>query len=503
MVNNIFQVLKNQAILYPNKVALIDQKQYTYEKLFKQVLYFSHILRTKYNIKDGNNIGILLPNISEFVISLFAINKLGAVSVPINIRLDQNTMQFIIKKAEIHLLITNQELEERLGSIGNINEIIIEKNRSYFENTASLVNAANLEKKNHSLNTKNDIALIVFTSGTTGEPKGAMMTNKNVLFNCHSCKVCFQLKSSDIQLIVVPLFHVTGLNSQLLASIYMANTVVLLRKYKTEDVYIFLKKYRITVFIAVPSVFILLLEKMKSKLKNLTSLSKIGYAGAPMPVNVIYALKEQFPHIKCFNFYGLTETSSISTVLSDKYALTAPDSVGIPAPGVNMKVMNNQGEEAAIGQAGELLIKGNNIIKGYFHDPEKTKTAIKDGWLYTGDIAKMDKQGRIFLLGRKKEVINRGGEKIYPIILENKLHNFRKIREAAIIGIPHKIFGEAVSAFIVKKEGVKLSGQEVLKYCQKYFADFEIPYKIVFVEKLPRNANGKVQKDELKKYDFS
>lgn len=499
MQTSLYHLIEQQQKKNPHKIAVIGEKKYSYKELFNQVLYFAYILRSVYSVKKGDNIGIFLPNIPEFAVVILALNKIGAVAVAINIRLDNKTLNFILKDSAVKLVITNLDYKKKFRKyFSYINKIIVvEEKEDFFWDAANSSPFIVHEKKIKCSAKASDVAIIIYTSGTTGIPKGAMMTNGNLLFNCRSCKRGFGLTHDDIQLIVVPLFHVTGLNSQLLASIYMGGTSVLLKEYHTYDVFKLLMKHKVTIFIAVPSVFILLLEKFKKQLKKLTSLKKIGYAGAPMPVNTILAWKKQFSYLKCYNFYGLTETSSITTVLTDKYSLITPDSVGTPVPGVKLKIVDDRGKEVTTGLIGELTIKGGNVVKGYFNNPLKTKKNIVNGWLHSGDMAKMDNKQRIFLLGRKKEIINRGGEKISPIVLENKLYNHPKIFEAAVVGVPNKIFGQTVRLCIVKKEGVTLTKKELEKFMLNNFAEYERTKDIVFLSLLPRNANGKVQKNLL------
>jgi len=278
----------------------------------------------------------------------------------------------------------------------------------------------------------------------------------------------------------------------------MSGTAVLLEQYKTHKVIELLEKHKVSILIAVPAVIILLLEKFNKRFSNLKSLKKVGYAGAPMPVSTILHLKKSIPKLKCYNFYGLTETSSITTVLPDKYALKTPNSVGVPATGVRVKVVDKLGRKLKNDHVGELLIKGGNIAKGYLKNPKATRRNIINSWLHSGDMASIDEKNRVFLMGRFKELINSRGEKIYPILLENKLYNYSKILEVAVVGIPHKIFGESVRLCVVKKPRTKLTKQELLSYCKENFAEYEIPSEILFLKELPKNANGKIQKLLLK-----
>ncbi len=496
---NLYEMLERQAMANPSKLALIGDATYTYQELFFSTLRVSNRLREVPGVSPGECVAIVLPNVCAYAPVVFSLNKIGAIGIPVNIRLDNETVGFILSESKAEVIITDREHREKFADVFGARTVLtIEDHPDWFAPGKLEDEAMKIEKEKVCPMRNSDTAIVIFTSGTTGTPKGAMMTNANLLFNCRSCDACFGLDSSDRHLIVVPLFHVTGLNSQLLASIYKGSTAVVLEKYHTEDVMEFLERYDVTFFIAVPSVFILLLSKFRDRFAELEHLKKVGYAGAPMPVATVQALKETIPGIQCYNFYGLTETSSITTVLPDRYALETPDSVGVGAPGVSLKVVSGRGEEISRGDVGELLIKGGNIVKGYINNEVKTCEAIAGGWLHSGDLVSIDELGRVFLKGRIKEMINRGGEKIFPIVLENRLYNHPKILDSAVVGMPHKIFGEVVCAFIVSSPGAHLTEADVIAYCKETCADYEVPERVVFLEELPRNANGKVQKLVLK-----
>lgn len=482
---SLFEILEKSAVRTPHKTALIENgKKITYSALIDEVSNLSGILKREHNISQGSVVGILLPNEVFYAVSIFAISKLGAIAVPINTRLGLDTIEYILNDTQLKLVLTNKELAEKCNGVFSKVGVITTEN---IKNKRAKPVPRHITKKG-------GVAMIMYTSGTTGKPKGAMMTNENLIFNCKSAKKCFHLKSSDIHLIVVPLFHVTGLNSQLLASVYCGSTAVLLPSYNTSEVMKLLRSHHVTILIGVPTVFILLLAKFGTELKTLTSLVKVGYAGAPMPVQTIISLKELLPQVKCYNFYGLTETSSITTVLPDSMALKFPASVGIPADNVRVKIDQD---------TGELLIKGGNIVKGYLNNLEATKKAIVAGWLHSGDLAKIDSGGRVYLLGRIKEVINRGGEKIFPIPYENKLCNHPAVLEAAVVGVPDPVFGEAVRVCIVQNEKFRLSKEDIDSYCRANLAEYEVPKEIIFLKELPRNPNGKVQKSILKELKIS
>ncbi len=499
-LQSLYGMLLVQAEAHPSKIALIGDATYTYRELFFSTLRTAAHFRKIPGMQPGVCVAVVLPNICAYAPVVFGLNKIGAVGIPVNIRLDQDTLAFILESSKAQVVVTDREhLAKFSRAFGSRTVVVMEDHPDWFAPGQFSDSIIEQEQALPCTVRAEEPAIVIFTSGTTGAPKGAVMTNANLLFNCRSCDACFGLDQQDRHLIVVPLFHVTGLNSQLLASVYKGSTAVVLKKYHTEDVMDLLELHDVSFFIAVPSVFILLLSKFRERFAGLRHLKKVGYAGAPMPVATVQELKSTIPGLECYNFYGLTETSSIATVLPDQYAIETPDSVGVGAPGVSLKTVNGRGEEVAAGDVGELLIQGGNIVDGYLNNEAKTHKSIVNGWLHSGDLASIDELGRVFLKGRIKEMINRGGEKIFPIVLENRLYNHPKILDAAVVGMPHQIFGEVVCAFIVTAPGERLSEEDVLRYCRETCADYEVPERVVFLEELPRNANGKVQKLELKK----
>jgi acyl-CoA synthetase (AMP-forming)/AMP-acid ligase II len=343
-----------------------------------------------------------------------------------------------------------------------------------------------------------DVAAIIYTSGTTGLPKGAMITHGNVLFNVRATIAGHGFRPDDVHLLVVPLFHVTGLNTIMPTAFHQGATLVVSADPNPAGALDLIARHGCTTFFAVPTTMILLVQTPGIEARQLPSLRLLAYSGAPMPVRAIERLRELYPDRLLHNFFGLTETTSCTSVLPSDQALARPESIGRVVPGLEAKIVDDDGHALPPGQVGELLIRGPSIVKGYYNRPEATAEAIVDGWLHTGDTALMDDEGFIFLQGRKKEMIIVGAENVYPVEVENVLTRHPAVAEAAAIGQPHAIFGEVVRAVVVLRPGHRATERDLKRWCSEYLASYKVPRSFEFAEALPRNPSGKVVKRQLK-----
>jgi acyl-CoA synthetase (AMP-forming)/AMP-acid ligase II len=324
-----------------------------------------------------------------------------------------------------------------------------------------------------------------------------MMTHRNIFTNARNCGAMLTYTEKDITLIVVPLFHVTGLNSQLVAFTYLGGTCVIMKAYKTAEMIQAIERHKITVLFNVPTMYVLMLINETLKDTDISSLRMAAYGGAPMDKETILALKERLG-LELFNAYGLTESSSLTTVLPACDAVRKAPSVGLPVPGVQVRTVDGEGREVPAGEAGALLIKGQNIVRGYFNQPEATRKSIVEGWLHTGDVARIDDEGYVFIVDRMKDMIVRGGENIYSIEVESVLNSHPRVLESAVVPEPHHIFGEVVRACLVLRPEMEATAEEILEYCRQHLADFKVPARVLFLSALPRNPGGKVIKTQLR-----
>lgn len=454
----------------------------------------------------GTRVSLLLPNSLEFAVAYFGGLHAGAVVNPINTRLAPPEIAFILNDLGSQCLVAHEQVAGPIYELWERGELpalehfvwvgdgVPGRARSWDDALARAVPLPVAAAPSD----PSALAVVMYTSGTTGRPKGAMMAHRQIVFNCHSCQWAFGYREGERQLVAVPLFHVTGLNSQLVAGLASGGTLVVLGEYTRAGALAALVEERVNIFVGVPTMFTLLLITEGLDRADLGALRMCAYAGAPMPVDTIRRLKERFPGVRCVNFYGLTETSSITTAHPDEQALERPASVGLPAPGTELMVVGPDGTPLGPGATGELWIRGGQVVLGYWQRPEQTAETITGGWLHTGDVARIDAEGYVYILDRMKDVINRGGEKVYAIEVENVLCNHPAVLEAAVVGVPDPIFGEAVKACVVLRPGASATAGELQEWVRRHLADYKVPRDVEFLEALPRNANGKVLKRELR-----
>ena len=340
-----------------------------------------------------------------------------------------------------------------------------------------------------------DVAAIFYTSGTTGLAKGAMLTHEGFLSNTETCRRVGLLPPGEPvrSLVSVPLFHVTGCNSQLLATCEVAGTTVIMPSFDARTFLAALEDERIDATLSVPAVYWRAINDAAFRAGRTASVRWVGYGGAPMAPDLIERVLAAFPNARVANAFGLTETSGVATCLPHEFARVRPESVGLAAPVVDLALCD------AVGDIGELLVRGPNVVPGYWQQPEATAAALAGGWLHTGDLARLDAEGFVQILDRKKDLINRGGEKVYCVEVEGALSAHPAVFEAAVLGVPDEMMGEKVGAVIVLKPGHDASAAEILDSVRDRLARFKIPqYAVVQADLLPRNPGGKILKKALR-----
>jgi len=337
-------------------------------------------------------------------------------------------------------------------------------------------------------------AAIFYTSGTTGFPKGAVTTHENFLSNAETCRRALSVDPSGLRtLISVPLFHVTGCNSQLLVAFYVGGTAVIMPVFEVGAFLRAIAEERIDTMVTVPAIYWLAINQPAFADTDISRVRSVSYGGAPIAPDLVARLAKAFPQARLGNGFGLTETASVSTFLPNEFVAHA-DSVGFPAPVCDVRL-------DAVGPdgTGELLIRGPNIVSGYWNKPEASAEAFVDGWLHSGDLARIDDEGLVYLVDRVKDMINRGGENVYCVEVENALAGAPGVYEAAVLGVPDEMMGEKVGAVIVPMPGVTLDVPAVLGYLGEHIADFKVPqYVAVSAAPLPRNPGGKLLKRKLR-----
>lgn len=463
--SSLAEMVLNAAEAYPNHEALVevDGPRLTYRKLRDRAARVAGGLRAQ-GIRRGDRVAIRLGNGIDWCVGFFGIQLCGAVAVPVNTRLSE---------AEIDYVLTDS------GS------------SFAFLPGVPLPDGAALavEDLQHS-----DLAAIFYTSGTTGFPKGAMTTHGNFLSNMETARRVGLAPARPFRnLVSAPLFHVTGCNTQLLPTCAAGGTTVMMPQFHVQTFLRAIETERIEVTITVPAIYWLALHQENVGAFDLSGVRCVAYGGAAAAPDLIAAISAAFPGASVSNSYGLTEVSSIATFLPGQYSVSRPDAVGLAAPVVDLKLADREGD------VGELLIRGPNVVPGYWNKPEATAETFVDGWLRTGDLARLDEQGFLQIVDRKKDMVNRGGENVYCVEVESALTAHPDIFEVAVMGVPDAMMGEKVGAIVVPKPGRTVEIADVIRFAGACLADFKVPqYIIVREEFLPRNPGGKILKKALR-----
>jgi len=501
-------MLKATANRLPNREAIYDEKnRMTYGQLDHEVTKLAQGL-IKSGVHSGDRVAVALINSIEYVTSLFAIARVGAVLIPLNPHFNKGESSYILQQTGTKVLLCGEEsyyseLREEIEPL----EILISvgfQAEVYLHYDDLLVGHSLADVR---VEPKDNLFTIMFTSGTTGRPKGAMLTHENVLFSAMSASKVMQCTEDDVFLIPNPLFHIMGITF-LLRAIFCDAKLVIMRKYSVTNALALIESEKVTVHPGVPTMFILELNSSDFKKYDLSSLRTGEMAAAPCPVEVVKRIRTDM-NCNVLIAYGSTETSATLTMTGfDADDIVRSETVGRPIPGVELKVVDENRQTCAVGEVGELACKGPGVTKGYYKMPIETAQAIdQDGWFYTGDMVTIDENGYVRIVGRKKEMIIRGGFNIYPRELEEALHQHPAILEAAVIGLPDEIFGEMTCACVVLREGETSTEAEFHAYMKERLVKYKVPDKFLILETLPVTASGKISKlklkEEIDKYNHS
>ena len=496
------ELLTSASLQVPNREALFDlSRRLTYRELDEESDRLASSLAA-IGIQKGDRIGVCLPNWHETVIIYFAVAKIGAVLVPFNPKYRIHEAQHIISDTSPKILFVCDELDQSVGieSISYMVEQIITVRfkkdgivsfDQLMEHHASLPTVA--------IDSTHDLFCILYTSGSTGLPKGAMITHQTIVLSGVSIAKELTMQSSDVHLIVAPIFHIFAMGGPgLMGAIASQGKMVLQPKYSPKEALELIEKEKVTVHSAVPTMYNLELNHPDLDSFDLSSLKMGITGGSPCPEDTLKDIKRKMEMKICVS-YGLSEVGSITLTKKEDDDQRILETIGIAIPGTAIQIVNDERKPVPIGEVGEIACKGFGIFKGYYQAPEKTEEVYDaDGWFYTGDLAKMDAFGYITFIGRKKELIIRGGFNIYPREIEEILYSHPKVAEVAVIGVPDAVMGEVVYAVIKIKANELLTKEEIQDYLKNYIANYKVPSEVLFVEELPLTSSGKIQKLVLK-----
>jgi long-chain acyl-CoA synthetase len=461
-------MLRATAERHPGVEAVVELggDRLTYRELWDRAARVAGGLRAE-GVEPGDRVAIRLPNGSDWCVAFFAVQLAGAVVVPVNTRFAEAEVRYVLDDS---------------GA------------RFTFEEEAALPEGDALVEEQAS---PGDLAGIFYTSGTTGFPKGAMLTHANFLANTETARRVVGLPDDPglRTLVSVPLFHVTGCNSQLLVSCELGGTTVIMPAFEVQAFLRAVQDEHIELLTTVPAIYWLAISQPNFGEIDVSAVRWASYGGAPIAPELVRRIMQAFPNARVGNGFGLTECSSIATFLPHEYAESRPETVGFAAPVVDLELTDTDPGTGV----GELLIRGPNVCAGYWNKPDQTAETFHDGWLRTGDVARIDDQGFVSIVDRKKDMINRGGENVYCVEVENALAAHPAVYEVAVIGVPDTMMGEKVGAVVVPRPAAEFDRDSVLAHAREQLADFKVPqYLATREEPLPRNPGGKVLKPLLR-----
>ena len=500
---NIGDSLLINAEKFPNKVALIvDEESRTYEGLNSRVNQLANRL-LEIGLQKGDLIAILSENSVPWVEALYATFKIGAVAVPINYRLLHSNIINELKRIDVVALFFTADYIDvaksyREGRGKETLLILLEgKGNEEVSSLEDLITGSSAHEPSIEVNGSN-VALVLFTGGTTGLPKGALCTHDMLVWISIGYMTEWETPRTDhIMLHPFPLFHTSGM-FRVISYIWSGATYMTMRRYDTEKCLELIKKHRPTSFIGSSAVFVPMLETKKKKSIDTSSVINCCATFAFMDREGRKRLKELFPNARIYESYGSTEGGTVSALRPDQKPKEV-GSVGRPSVHTRMKIIDDQGNVLPHGQVGEIVIKGPHVAIGYYNNPEETEAAFQDGWFLTGDMGKLDEDGFLYLADRKKDMIKTGGENVYSREVEGVLFSHPNIKEAAVIGVPHKRWGETIKAVIVKEKGAELREEEVIEFCKQHMASYKKPTSVVFVDSIPKTkTGGKIAKWKLR-----
>jgi long-chain acyl-CoA synthetase len=500
-----------------------EDERLSFGETCRRIYALASHLRERCGVEKGDRVAIAMRNYPEWPIAFFAATSIGAIAVPLNAWWTGEELEYGLADSGTSVLIADAEradvLMPHLPKL-EIRHVLVARPEKplpagFMDLAEAIAQAGAREALPDAELAPDDVATIFYTSGTTGHPKGALGTHRNMLTNIMSAQYAqarnvlrkegmSQTRSGPAPqraaLISVPFFHVTGSHSVMAANAAAGNKLVMMYRWNAERALELIERERINVFGGVPSMVWQVLESPDFTKRDTSSVVNVGYGGAPAPPELERRIRATFPTVTASNGYGMTETSAITTSNGGLDYERKPDSVGMSMPVVDVKVIDTDGNALPTGSIGELCIRGPNVVRGYWNKPEATADTFRDGWCHSGDIAKIDEEGFVYIVDRAKDMLIRGGENIYCVEIEDVLYKHEAVMDAAVVGLPHHVLGEEVGAVVQIVPNAVVTEEQLKRHVGEHLAKFKIPMRIdLRAEPLPRNANGKILKSQLKK----
>jgi len=490
---NLASILTESAAAHPDDPAIrLGDVELTYRELDVASARLAALLRAK-GVQQGDRVGVMLPNVTEFPIAYYGVLRAGGVAVPMNVLLKRREIAFYLEDSGAQILLAwHGFCAEACDGAEDAGAELVEVEPASF---AGML--ADFEPAFELADTaEDDTAVILYTSGTTGKPKGAELTHLNLFRNAEiSSRTTCEVGPGNVVLGALPLFHSFGQSVGMNASLLVGACLTLVPKFDPAEALATMQRDGVTHFYGVPTMFGALLNHPERESFDTSSLRNCITGGASMPVEVLRGFEDAFGAI-ILEGYGLSETSPVACSGHPDME-RKPGSIGTPIEGVEMRVVDEDDNEVAQGEVGEVVIRGHNIMKGYWNKPEATEEAMRGGWFHSGDMARIDEDGYFYIVDRKKDLIIRGGYNVYPREVEEVLYEHPKVREAAVVGVPHDEWGEEIGAAVVLHDGEDLTAEEVSAYVKERIAAYKYPRVVWFIDELPKGPTGKILKREI------
>lgn len=503
---NLAQMIESTASNYPQKNAILfESKSYTFQDISEEIGHAATLL-ARLGVKKGDRVAIQLPKSMEFIFLHLANLSIGGISLPLNTGYKGNEIEYFLNDSQSSLFITcgrnYEHLKDIIHSKASLKCMLIDDRhngvRCYRDEVKHIKEAGKFDYAAG----EDDIALICYTSGTTGLAKGAMLTHRNLIDNMIALKQAWKWTEQDILIHILPLFHVHGLNVALMGALYAGSTIIMHEKFEPLKVWNTIQEKKVTILMGVPTMYHRLLNQWENfeEKPDIHSMRVFISGSAPLSEN----------HFTWFNYttghrilerYGMTETGMITSNPYEETDRTA-GSVGFPLPGVEIRIFDKDGKDVRPGEVGEICIKGSNVFKGYWRNSEKTEESFVSSWFKSGDLGYQDPNDkmRLYIVGRQKEMIITGGYNVYPKEVETVIEQNEGVHESAVFGTVDDDLGEKVVAAVLGKEDSKrITEREIIAFCKRRLASYKCPKHVFFVNKLPRTLTGKLQKHTLKR----
>ncbi|BAQ11084.1 feruloyl-CoA synthetase [Bacillus sp. OxB-1] len=489
--------IEKRAYITPERIALVGNgRKYTYKEMADSIEQTVYVLGNELQIKKGQRIAILSSNNTAYMVMYFALAKMGCIIVPLNTRLSIKELEYQLNDCQATYLFTSDmfmQIGKDLQQLCGVKCLLLDSISKY-----PLDSMASAKKQQFSYTdvTAASPFIICYTSGTTGRPKGAVLTQENVYWNAVNNLLALDITSSDRMLTLLPFFHIGGIGLFTFPVFFAGGTVVIPDSTEPQHVLHTIEKEHITLVMGVPTIFSSLKNSDAFETTNFDSIRWLYSGGGPCPPDLIRHYLEK--GIPLGQGYGLTEASPTVFMLSKEDYMKRVGSIGKPAMFCDVRIVNSEGEDAVPNEVGELLVKGPNVINGYWNLPEETEKAFIDGWFCTGDLVRADEEGFVYIAGRKKDMLISGGENIYPIEVEQVILQHPAVEEVAVFGVSDPKWGEVPVASVILTEGAHVTESEIISHCLKRLTKYKCPKKVEFVKDFPRSSIGKVNKVLLK-----